>query len=139
MALSADKIRYKRGTPLRGSCTTADSQVFYVGALVMHNGTAAVVGADTASCKILGVSVDALTTGTSNTAKVVYEYGHEEWFPRAAAITVADIGANAVISDDNLVTDAGGGTNDCVVGRIVELETIGGQIGAWVAVALPAT
>lgn len=117
----------------RGSLVAADSQTFYEGALVMRNSSGdPVVGADTASCTFLGVCAVALTTGSSNTRRIEFEYGHEEWF--RSSLTKTSIGTNAVISDDEIVTNAATATNDVVVGEIVEAETFEGNTGVWVRV-----
>lgn len=138
MALSADKKRIVRNVQAmkRGSKLLADSQTVYEGALITVNASGlGLVGADSASVLFMGVAREAVTSSTSNTTKYVeYEYGHEEWFAKNAAVTVADIGANLVINDDGTITDAGDGTNDVVVGIGVDIETIDGTAGVWVRV-----
>lgn len=137
-ALSADKRRVTRNVQAKATAQIllADSQTVYEGALIMINASGlAVVGADTASMTFGGVAAAAVTSGSSNTTKYVdIEYGHEEWFEKAGAVTVADIGANLVIADDATITDAGAGANDVLVGQGVQLETINGTAGVWLRV-----
>ena len=138
-ALSADKKRLVRniGGMKVANVLLADSQTVYEGALIMRNSSGdPAVGADTASCVIMGVANKAVTSAGSNSTKFVdIEYGHEEWFASTGTFTKASIGANVVIADDQTVQTAAVGTNDVAVGMLVQLETINGTAGAWVRVA----
>mgnify|MGYP006935476830 CR=1 FL=1 len=138
MALSANKKRSVKAPNLavKETILLADSQTVYEGALININASGlALVASDTASEVSAGVAVAAVSSGTSNSTKfVTVERGQTEWFVKGAGITVADIGAAAVVTDDAVVTDAGAGTNDVKVGRIVAVETIDGTAGCWVEV-----
>lgn len=137
-ALAANKTRITRArhNVVSGEITAADSQTFFNGSMVMRNSSGdPIVGADTASCTFMGVCTEALTTSTSNTRKVKFEYGHEEWF--ASALTKTSIGVNGTILDDATVSVAATTTNDVVCGEIVEAETINGTAGVWLKVRCP--
>jgi hypothetical protein len=138
-ALAADKKRLVRNISGMKTATVllADSQTVYEGALIMRNSSGdPVVGADTASCVIMGVANAAVTSSTSNTTKfVTFEYGHEEWFASTGTFTKTSIGANVVIADDQTLCTAAVGTNDVAVGLLVQLETVNGTAGGWVRIA----
>lgn len=138
-ALLANKDRRirARGNLRVGELTGVDSDEFYEGALLSHNNSGKLApSSDTANHKIAGVNVRRQTTGSSNTDKVKYEWGHEEWFPHDGALANASIGLDACVLDDATLTNAGTAVNDIRVGKIVELETIDGVAGAWVVVGV---
>lgn len=137
-ALAANKARKTRAVQdmVRGEITAADSQTFFEGSMVNRNSSGnPVVATDAASETFMGVCSEALTTSTSNTTKVKFEYGHEEWF--ASALTKTSIGANGTILDDGTISNAATTTNDVIVGEIIEAETIDGVAGVWVRVRGP--
>lgn len=137
MPLTANRERFVRAVERqsKGAGVGADSSEFYEGQLVSFNATGRVVPAsDTVGHHIAGVSTKRVTTGASNTVKIEFEYGHQEWFPQTA-ITAADLGTMAVVSDDAILTDAGTATNDVEAGLVQELETRRGVAGAWIRVA----
>jgi len=140
MALSAEKKRYQRdlGVKRLGSGTGADSQTVYGGAIVCHNGAGKIaVGADTSGFYAAGVASKDQSTGSSNTDAIGYEWGQVEWFAmNGTDLVAADIGKNAVIKDDGVLTEASVASNDVVLGQITELETLAGVSGAWVAVGI---
>lgn len=138
-ALAANKERRTRNLEhmRKGKATGADSLVVYEGAILMHNNSGKLaVGADTASCKIAGVSPKRVTLGTSNTVELEYEFGHEEWFPDDGNVAAASIGADATILDDQTASVSGTTANDIRMGRIIERETYKGQAGVWVQVGI---
>lgn len=138
-ALAANKTRRIRsvGSMRVGELTGVDSDEFYEGGLVSHNNSGRVApSSDTANHKIAGVAVRRQTTGSSNTDKVRFEWGHEEWFPQDGNLGNAALGLDACILDDQTLTNAGTATNDIRAGKIVELETIGGVAGAWIVVGV---
>lgn len=137
MPLTANKERFVRAVERqsKGSGVGADSSEFYEGQLVSFSATGRVTpSTDTVGHHIAGVCTKRVTTGASNTVKIEFEYGHQEWFP-STAITAADLGTMAVVSDDTTLTDAGTATNDVEAGVITELETKRGAAGAWIRVA----
>lgn len=137
-ALTANKSRLTRneGAKQLGSGVGADSSTFYAGALVCHNNAGKIaVAADTASFKIAGICKSYLVTGSSNTARVEFEFGHEEWVADDGNVAAASIGLDATILDSGTASVAATTTNDIRMGRITERETVKGQAGVWVAVA----
>jgi hypothetical protein len=96
-----------------------------------------VPASDTASERFAGVCTQRVTTGVGNTTLIELEWGHEEWF-ELLDLAAGDEGLNCVVSDDSVVTDTAAATNDVLVGKIVELETINGTAGAWVALGIEA-
>jgi hypothetical protein len=136
-ALTANRDRYVRnvGRMSKGSGVGVDSDEFYEGQLLCFDTNGKIApAADTAGFRIAGVCTKRVTTGASNTEEIPFEFGHEEWFP-SGQLTVADHQANAVVSDDNTLTDAATATNDVEVGAVTEFETKGGTAGAWVRIA----
>lgn len=135
MALSANKVRYKRAVSrlVKGSGVGADSSTFYEGALVCFNTTGKIaVAADTAGFRIAGICTKYVVTGSSNTVEIEFERGHEEWIAGAGA-TSADLFANVCVTDDATYGD-NTTTNDVEIGALVELETKAGTAGGWVRI-----
>lgn len=135
MALSANKVRYKRAVSrlVKGSGVGADSSTFYEGALVCFNTTGKIaVAADTAGFRIAGICTKYVVTGSSNTVEIEFERGHEEWIAGSGA-TAADLMANVCVADDGAYTD-NASTNDVEIGALVELETKAGTAGGWVRI-----
>lgn len=139
-ALAANKSRITRGIQhvrKLGTMLAANSITLYEGALVIDNASGKVaVGADTAGAQVLGVNPTYKVTGTSADHYPQIEWGHEEWFVNDGNVTAAMIGQNCTILDDATVSVSGTTTNDVPVGKILELETIGGVAGVWVAVGV---
>lgn len=130
--LAADKLRERKALDksVIGEETVADSTTIYMGALLCANASGKIVnGAIGANLKFVGVAVESMVTGASNTKKIRYEYGIEEWFP--SALGAATIGTNGYLSDNNTI--AATATNAPLVGRITGLETKAGVAGVWVA------
>ena len=140
-ALTANRARHtrERGNLMTLEILGVDSDEFYQGGMVSWSAAASTVvpSSDTASERIAGVCVERVTTGTSNTTTIAFEWGHQEWFPTAAtSIAAGDEGKNAVIGDDNTLSEAADESNDVLAGVIVELETIQGTAGAWIVVGV---
>jgi hypothetical protein len=94
-----------------------------------------IVGADTASCVAMGVANKAVTSAGSNSTKYVdIEYGHEEWFPSAGTFTKASVGENVAVADDTTINTQLASSNDVLLGRLVQLETVNGTAGGWVRI-----
>lgn len=141
MALAANKSRRQRNVHLKRllEVTGTDSMTFYEGAIGCWAASASTisVGADTSGFRVAGVVAEALTTSTSNTAKVKLEWGHSEWFPTLAdSIAAGDEGKNAVLADDAVLSEAADESNDVPAGMIEELETIDGVAGCWISVGV---
>ena len=134
-ALTANRERHRRnldGLKL-GEVTGVDSDEFYQGGLVSWSAAAATIlpSADTALTRCVGVGTKRITTASSNTITIPYEYGLEEWFPHTGLVTSQE-GDSVYVSDDQTVTDYAGSTNKIRVGVFREIETIKGTAGAWV-------
>ena len=141
-ALAANKERRTRNAHLMrvGAGTGADSSEFYEGAMVAHNNAGKIArAADTANFKIAGIARKRTTTGSSNTTKIEFEFGHEEWTICDATVVNGGIGLDGVILDDGTVTNAATATNDIRIGKITELETYKGVTGCWVQVGVLST
>ena len=117
--------------------TIIDSTTLWEGAIGMYNNASKIApGADTANFRFAGIVAKKAITGVGNTTKARLERGHEEWFPHDGNLGVTSLGKNACALDDGTLTNAATAANDVPVGEIVELETIGGVAGAWVAVGV---
>lgn|SRR5574342_303887 len=122
-ALSADaerKRRNDRGVQISRYIVNSGSTVYKGGLVAFESGGDELIpAADTAGLRIAGVARETATgSGTSVYCEVEY---NAEYLFVSAAITGADVGASAVASTDNDLTDAAAATNDVVVGRIVEV------------------
>jgi hypothetical protein len=134
-ALAANRERSTRNKAgqMDGQVTGVDSDEFYEGGLVSWSAAAATIvpSSDTTLERCVGVCTERVTTGSSNTTKVKYTYGHDEWFEHTGLATAQE-GDSVYISDDNIVTDYAGSTNKIRAGVFRELETVKGTAGAWV-------
>lgn len=112
------------------------STTLYQGTIAMLNSSGYLItGADTASCTGGFVVLETKTnSGSDGAATILCDRGGVYWFPHTG-LTVADVGAQATISDNGTVSNAATTTNDVKMGAIQEIETIGGVAGAWVHVA----
>ena len=139
-ALTANRVRHVRGVhkPELVTITGIDSEEFYEGAMANYAAAASKVNAaaDTASQRFAGVVATRLTTAASNTLKVEMERGHQEWFAHDGNLGAGDEGKNAIILDDQTLTNAATATNDVPAGEIVEFETINGTAGCWIKVGV---
>ncbi|MEW5875816.1 MAG: hypothetical protein AB1752_11635 [Candidatus Zixiibacteriota bacterium] len=134
-ALTADKELTFRGEP---SIThfKAGVDVLYKGAFIMidTNGYA-VAGADTASCKYVGVCVEQCdnSAGSAGDVEVKVETGALGREVKCAVTSVdqADVGSILYISDDQTLTDKGTASNDVAAGVMVEYVSAS---VAWVKV-----
>lgn len=123
-ALTADRVTKSKGPLRRQRYKVAASAVLYAGAMVCLNATGfAVPASDTAGLSnVVGIVVAKAdnTGGADGAIDVIVEYGGAFLINCAAAVTQADVGRDAMASDDQTVSDAGAMTNDIVVGRILE-------------------
>lgn len=134
-ALSANRVRHPAQTSniILGEITGADSDEFYEGAIVCHNASGKIaVGADTANFLIAGICSKRITTGSSNTTKIPFEFGHIERLENNGNITANHQGQSAYLVDDQTVGLAADVTNNVVVGRIVEVDSD----GVWVLIGV---
>jgi hypothetical protein len=134
-ALAADKLTRRRGAgiPTRRTYLMKASTTIYKGAIVALEAGLALPAADTAGFVVVGIATNGQVSAASGNFYVTVECFFEFLLDVGAGITQADVGAKAVVADDQTVTDAAAGTNDIVVGTIIEYldET---QDKAWVAV-----
>lgn len=114
----------------------AASQVIYQGALVSRNSSGyAIPAADTASTAVIGIAEESVTStsAAAGTFSVKVIMGVVAPFAiQSTSLTVADVGLNALVQDDNTVTDATTATNDIPVGKIVKVDADGAHV--WVGV-----
>ena len=124
-ALAADKELSFRGEPCIREYS-AGVDVLYMGALIMIDANGyAVAGADTASCKYVGICVEQCDNsgGSAGDLDVKVETGGMGREVKVALTSVeqADVGAVMYISDDQTVGDKTATTNDCAAGILTEL------------------
>lgn len=111
------------------------STTLYQGTIAMLNASGYLVtGADTAS-QTGGYVVRETKTnsGADGATTILCDMHGIYWFAHTG-LGVTDIGAQATISDNATVSNAATTTNDVKMGKILEIETIGGVAGAWVEV-----
>ena len=110
----------------------AASQVIYQGALVSRNSSGyAIPAADTATTAVIGIAEESVTStaAAAGTFSIKVIRGVVAPFAiQSTSITVADIGYNAIVQDDNTVTDATTATNDIPVGVIVNVDSAGAHV-----------
>lgn len=133
-AASEDVRRVKQGTGQEVPVPVAASTTLYEGTIVCADTSGyAAVGADTASFAVLGICTKQVdnSSGSNGDLTAIVERGQLERIATAVLVQ-ADVGKNAVIADDQTVTDAAAATNDIAVGVIERFET--GY--AWVRVGV---
>ena len=120
MALSADKTtEYMEGVDL--SIPVDDGDKIYAGAIVCVNAAGyAVVGADTAGQIFMGIAREQAdnSSGADGAINVTVRRRGLFKMKLATAITIANVGDNVFIADDESVDLAGNVTNDIFVGII---------------------
>lgn len=121
-ALTAATARATRNDALPKFSTyvMTASKTIHEGALVMITSATqlALTGADTASCKFVGIATHSATSAASGTTYITVKYDYEELLATAADLT-ALAGISVAISDDNVVDAVGTTTNDVLVGPVV--------------------
>lgn len=118
-----------------GQAKMKGSTTLYQGTIAMWNASGYLVtGADTAS-QIGGCVVRETKTnsGADGATTILVDMFGIYWFAHTG-LGVTDIMAQATISDNATVSNAATTTNDIKMGKILEIETIGGVAGAWVFV-----
>ncbi len=123
-ALAADRVTKSKGKLRRQRYPVAASQVIYAGALVCIDADGyAIPAADTAGISpVVGVATATAdnSTGADAAIDVIVEYGGAFLLDAAAGIDQTNVGRDAVVTDDQTVTDAAAATNDIRVGQILE-------------------
>ncbi len=131
-ALTADRDTPHKYKERKVDMSVKGSTKIYMGAIVCAEaGGYAVPGSDTAALTVMGRAEEQVdnTTGADGAkvipvAKGVFKYAN------AGTITIANVGDNATVVDDQTVGLAAGTTNDVVAGRIEQVESD----GVWVAI-----
>lgn len=111
----------------------AASTKIETGKIVCNNGSGyAVEGADTAGLIALGIAQETVdnSAGQAGDQSVMVRRGKAFWFNNSAtaAVTIASIGANVVIEDDETVALASGPTNDIVAGKCLAVDATKGVL-----------
>jgi predicted RecA/RadA family phage recombinase len=131
-ALSANRETARKEGDIK-SFPVYTGTAIHKGSLVMLNSTGYLIpGADTASCKFVGVAMESVTAAevTSSGAKWVRVYRRGAFLLGAQAIDQSNVGGLCYIADDQTVEDAAGSvTNDIVCGKIVEFVS---STSCWV-------
>ena len=133
-ALTADKRRVVQGKGHRFPVPVAASTTLYEGAIVCADTSGyGAVGADTASFAALGICTKKVdnSSGSNGDKTAIVERGQLEKIATSVLVQ-ADVGKNAVIADDQTVTDGAAATNDVELGVIERIES--GY--AWVRVGI---
>lgn len=107
------------------------STTIYQGAIVCRDAEGyARAAADTASFAVCGIAEETVTnSGADGAAYIKVIRGVVAPFAiQSTSITVADIGYNAMVQDDNTVTDATTAANDIPVGVIVNVDSAGAHV-----------
>ena len=122
-ALSADRETAHKEGDVK-SLPVYTGTAIYKGSLVMLNSSGYLIpGADTASCKFVGVAMEACTAAeaSSSGAKWIKVYRKGVFLLGAQAIAQSNVGDLCYIADDQTAENAAGSvTNDIVCGKIVE-------------------
>lgn len=124
-ALTADRITKSKGLVKRQAYPVAAGAKIFAGSMVCINTSGyAVPAADTANFSpVRGIATAQAdnTSGANGAIDVVVEYGCSFLLACTGAITQADLGAIAMVADDQTVSDAAAMTNDIRAGRIAEI------------------
>lgn len=129
-ALAADTDRQAKGAGRIVSVPLAkEAEVFYKGALIMVDSSGyAIVGADTASCKFVGVAVENVTQSSAAAADGTnyircYTAGDFLITHNTGDAAVTDLGVEMCLVNDNEVDDATATTNDIKCGVVCDYES----------------
>lgn len=133
-ALSADTARKTRNdsaAKYRTFVMTA-SKTIYQGSLVMITAAdqLALTGADTASCRCVGVAMHGAVSAASGTTYITVKYGHDE-LVACASTMVGAVDVAVCLSTDNDVEVIGTTTNDVKAGIVTQAV---GTTAVWLGV-----
>ena len=133
-ALSADtasKTRNDSAATYRTFVMTA-SKTIYQGSIVMITAAdqLALTGADTASCRCVGIATHGAVSASSGTTYITVKYGHDELIA-AASTMVGQVDVAVCISTDNDCEVIGTTTNDVKVGIVTQAVS---TTAAWIGV-----
>ena len=119
------------------SYPVAASTKLYAGSMVMLNASGyAVPGADTASCKFVGVAQEYVdnSSGSNGDKRVTVRRMGCFKFGYGGTAAITDVGTAACLSDDQTVNVAGSLTNDIPCGRITQVDTTNNEV--WIDIGL---
>lgn len=125
LSAAARRTKYSMERAVELSLPMGTGVTIYANGLVCFNATGyAAAAADTANFKIAGLAAETKTnSGADGAANVRVLRGVEAEFAiQSTSITIADAGLDAVVQDDNTVTDATTATNDVRVGVITGMS-----------------
>lgn len=139
-ALSANRSRttYDLSEKVKNAITGVDSDEFYQGQILCHNGAGKVVpGSDAKDLIFAGISISRVSTGAANTKKIEFEYGHVEKLANNGNITANHIGQQAYLVDDQTVGLAADVNHKIAVGEIVDVPSDGVLVATGKRDSLP--
>lgn len=126
----------ERNTPYKDGnlvlLAVAASTKIEAGKIVAVNSSGyAIEASDAASIVVMGVADETAdnSSGSNGAISVAVKRGKAFKFKNGTtAVTIASLGGNVVVQDDETVTTAAGATNDIVVGKCLGVESD----GVWV-------
>ncbi len=135
--LTADKIVDARGGPAQHISVPMGVDIIYKGALVAIDSAGfAVPASDSATDNgIIGIAVEQVDNsgGSAGDLNVLVEFGRQ-YLLSAVSIVQGMVLEAMTVSDDDLVDDAGGPTNDVFVGYLTQFVS---TTSGWVYVPGP--
>ena len=137
-ALTAPRNTVRR-TGADRSAGVAANAVIYSGALVCRNAAGFLVPGSTATTLVTLGRAEESVTGTATNGEAICRVsaGVFRWSNSSAGdlITIADIGNDCFIVDDDQVARTNGGNTRSVAGRIVDVDAQGVWVSTGVVVA----
>jgi hypothetical protein len=129
----------ERNTPFKDgtliSLAVAASTKIEAGKIVAVNASGyAIEASDAASIVVMGIAQETAdnSSGANAAINVIIKRGKAFKLKNGTtAVTIAALGANVVVQDDETVTTAAAATNDIVVGKCLGVESD----GVWVYIA----
>jgi hypothetical protein len=126
-----------RRTGADRSVGVAANAVIFGGALVCRNAAGFLVPGSTATTLLALGRAEESVTGTATNGEVVCRVagGTFRWSNSAAGdlITIADVGNDCFIVDDDQVAKTNGGATRSIAGKIVDVDAQ----GVWVSTGIP--
>lgn len=131
MALSADRNTAHQDGELLSMDMAASSKV-YGGSMAAKDATGGIKpAADAANLVVMGMAEEQVdnAAGALGDKTVLVRRGRAFWFKNSAtnAATVANIGGNLYVEDDETVSTAGG-TNSIVAGKCLAVDSVKGVL-----------
>lgn len=127
---------YETGARIKETIGAAANAVWFQGSLVCVNASGfGVRASDTANLRVIGIATNRgdNTGGANGALTIEYEFGGVyEFLIDGSTITEASRGLNAIVLDDQTMTNAATATNDVPAGQIVAVR--GGRVFVQVPV-----